>query len=86
MREVDFTKKRLQQELEDKLEAEQQSKRQLERRVRLTREQSLCLHGHGEHLKAGRPGRNGEGWLVSLSCGANQNKLLLEHLGFPGWP
>ncbi|XP_021094121.1 unconventional myosin-XVIIIa isoform X8 [Heterocephalus glaber] len=33
MREVDFTKKRLQQELEDKLEAEQQSKRQLERRI-----------------------------------------------------
>lgn len=39
MREVDFTKKRLQQELEDKLEVEQQSKRQLERRVRLAREQ-----------------------------------------------
>ena len=35
MREVDFTKKRLQQEFEDKLEVEQQSKRQLERRVRL---------------------------------------------------
>ncbi|XP_013358885.1 PREDICTED: unconventional myosin-XVIIIa isoform X5 [Chinchilla lanigera] len=33
VREVDFTKKRLQQELEDKLEAEQQSKRQLERRI-----------------------------------------------------
>uniref|UniRef100_A0A8C0XMP6 Unconventional myosin-XVIIIa n=1 Tax=Castor canadensis TaxID=51338 RepID=A0A8C0XMP6_CASCN len=33
VREVDFTKKRLQQELEDKLEAEQQSKRQLERRL-----------------------------------------------------
>ncbi|XP_044539224.1 unconventional myosin-XVIIIa-like, partial [Gracilinanus agilis] len=32
IREVDFTKKRLQQEFEDKLEAEQQSKRQLERK------------------------------------------------------
>ncbi|XP_061868053.1 unconventional myosin-XVIIIa isoform X6 [Colius striatus] len=33
VREIDFTKKRLQQELEDKLEVEQQSKRQLERRL-----------------------------------------------------
>ncbi|XP_077168399.1 unconventional myosin-XVIIIa isoform X11 [Paroedura picta] len=33
IREIDFTKKRLQQELEDKLEVEQQSKRQLERRL-----------------------------------------------------
>nr|XP_012596184.2 unconventional myosin-XVIIIa isoform X1 [Microcebus murinus]XP_012596185.2 unconventional myosin-XVIIIa isoform X1 [Microcebus murinus]XP_020136837.1 unconventional myosin-XVIIIa isoform X1 [Microcebus murinus] len=33
MREVDFTKKRLQQEFEDKLEVEQQNKRQLERRL-----------------------------------------------------
>ncbi|XP_056675542.1 unconventional myosin-XVIIIa isoform X11 [Monodelphis domestica] len=33
VREVDFTKKRLQQEFEDKLEAEQQSKRQLERKL-----------------------------------------------------
>uniref|UniRef100_F6QJX4 Unconventional myosin-XVIIIa n=1 Tax=Callithrix jacchus TaxID=9483 RepID=F6QJX4_CALJA len=32
VREVDFTKKRLQQEFEDKLEVEQQNKRQLERR------------------------------------------------------
>uniref|UniRef100_A0A8C4UTT7 Myosin XVIIIA n=1 Tax=Falco tinnunculus TaxID=100819 RepID=A0A8C4UTT7_FALTI len=32
VREIDFTKKRLQQELEDKLEVEQQGKRQLERR------------------------------------------------------
>jgi hypothetical protein len=38
VREVDFTKKRLQQELEDKREAEQQSKRQLERRVSLAKE------------------------------------------------
>lgn len=35
---MDFTKKRLQQELEDKMEVEQQSRRQLERRVRLARE------------------------------------------------
>lgn len=35
VREVDFTKKRLQQEFEDKLEVEQQNKRQLERRVSL---------------------------------------------------
>lgn len=33
VREVDFTKKRLQQELEDKMEMEQQSRRQLERRL-----------------------------------------------------
>ncbi|XP_021571286.1 unconventional myosin-XVIIIa isoform X2 [Carlito syrichta] len=33
IREVDFTKKRLQQEFEDKLEVEQQNKRQLERRL-----------------------------------------------------
>uniref|UniRef100_A0A2K5E5C2 Unconventional myosin-XVIIIa n=1 Tax=Aotus nancymaae TaxID=37293 RepID=A0A2K5E5C2_AOTNA len=33
VREIDFTKKRLQQEFEDKLEVEQQNKRQLERRL-----------------------------------------------------
>ncbi|XP_041851008.1 unconventional myosin-XVIIIa-like isoform X1 [Melanotaenia boesemani] len=33
IREIEFTKKRLQQELEDKLEVEQQNKRQLERRI-----------------------------------------------------
>uniref|UniRef100_H3BYA4 Myosin XVIIIA n=1 Tax=Tetraodon nigroviridis TaxID=99883 RepID=H3BYA4_TETNG len=33
IREIEFTKKRLQQELDDKLEVEQQSKRQLERRI-----------------------------------------------------
>ncbi|XP_061074439.1 unconventional myosin-XVIIIa-like isoform X8 [Conger conger] len=33
VREIDFTKKRLQQEFDDKLEVEQQSKRQLERRI-----------------------------------------------------
>lgn len=33
VREVDFTRKRLQQELEDKMEVEQQSRRQLERRL-----------------------------------------------------
>ena len=35
IREIEFTKKRLQQEFDDKLEVEQQNKRQLERRVRL---------------------------------------------------
>ncbi|XP_049580997.1 unconventional myosin-XVIIIa isoform X7 [Syngnathus scovelli] len=33
IREIEFTKKRLQQEFDDKLEVEQQSKRQLERRI-----------------------------------------------------
>lgn len=33
VREIEFTKKRLQQEFDDKLEVEQQNKRQLERRV-----------------------------------------------------
>ncbi|XP_075710414.1 unconventional myosin-XVIIIa isoform X3 [Rhinoderma darwinii] len=33
VREIDFTRKRMQQEFEDKLEVEQQSKRQLERRL-----------------------------------------------------
>lgn len=42
MREVDFTKKRLEQEFEDKLEVEQQSKRQLERRVSLAEEAEVC--------------------------------------------
>lgn len=34
IREMDFTKKKLQQEFEDKLETEQQSKRHLERKAR----------------------------------------------------
>lgn len=34
IREIDFTKKKLQQEFEDKLESEQQSKRHLERKAR----------------------------------------------------
>lgn len=42
MREVDFTKKRLQQEFEDKLEVEQQNKRQLERRVRPVEGAQAC--------------------------------------------
>lgn len=33
IREIEFTKKRLQQEFDDKLEVEQQNKRQLDRRV-----------------------------------------------------
>lgn len=43
MREVDFTKKRLQQEFEDKLEVEQQNKRQLERRVSLVEGAEDCV-------------------------------------------
>lgn len=42
VREVDFTKKRLQQEFEDKLEVEQQNKRQLERRVSLVERVEAC--------------------------------------------
>lgn len=34
IREMDFTKKKLQQEFEDKLETEQQSKRHLDRKAR----------------------------------------------------
>ena len=34
IREMDFTKKKLQQEFDDKLETEQQAKRHLERRAR----------------------------------------------------
>lgn len=33
VREIEFTKKKLQQEFDDKLEAEQQNKRQLDRKV-----------------------------------------------------
>lgn len=48
---MDFTKKRLQQELEDKMEVEQQSRRQLERRVRLARELRLAVWRPGaRHL------------------------------------
>ena len=36
IREIEFTKKRLQQEFDDKLEVDQQNKRQLERRVNVT--------------------------------------------------
>ncbi|XP_039364134.1 unconventional myosin-XVIIIa isoform X13 [Mauremys reevesii] len=41
IREVDFTKKRMQQEFEDKLEVEQQSKRQQERRAKLRLEMEM---------------------------------------------
>ena len=67
MREVDFTKKRLQQEFEDKLEVEQQSKRQLERRVRLVPGRggeglgATCWRGEGPVSQAG-PGSTGKGW------------------------
>lgn len=71
VREIDFTKKRLQQELEDKLEVEQQSKRQLERRVSrglwgplgppVVGMGSCCLleATHGEHVA----GAAGTWWL-----------------------
>ena len=69
MREVDFTKKRLQQEFEDKLEVEQQSKRQLERRVRLVQGvEARAWEGRGgtwHHVlaygMAGEPGREALG-------------------------
>ena len=69
MREVDFTKKRLQQEFEDKLEVEQQSKRQLERRVRLVQGvEARAWEGQGgawHHVlaygMAGEPGREALG-------------------------
>lgn len=62
---MDFTKKRLQQEFEDKLEVEQQSKRQLERRVRLVQGvEARAWEGRGgawRHVlawgMAGEPGR-----------------------------
>lgn len=54
VREVDFTKKRLQQEFEDKLEVEQQNKRQLERRVSLLEVTEACaweeMGGAGYHI------------------------------------
>ncbi|CDQ96668.1 unnamed protein product, partial [Oncorhynchus mykiss] len=43
IREIEFTKKRLQQEFNDKLEVEQQNKRQLERRVRQCRTHTHTL-------------------------------------------
>lgn len=67
MREVDFTKKRLQQEFEDKLEVEQQSKRQLERRVRLVPGKggealgAVCWRGEWPVSQAG-PRRTGRVW------------------------
>ena len=62
---MDFTKKRLQQELEDKMEVEQQSRRQLERRVRLAGEPSLLPEGRGKQA-TGRQTLRGTGkWCVS---------------------
>lgn len=64
---MDFTKKRLQQEFEDKLEVEQQSKRQLERRVRLVLGRggealgAACWRGEWPVSQAG-PGRTGRVW------------------------
>lgn len=41
IREIDFTKKKLQQEFEEKLETEQQSKRHLERKARSFEKQQI---------------------------------------------
>lgn len=41
VREVDFTKKKLQQEFDDKLEAEQQNKKHLERKVRYNKSHTV---------------------------------------------
>lgn len=69
---MDFTKKRLQQEFEDKLEVEQQSKRQLERRVRLVR-------GRGRHWA---PRAGGE-WPVSQAGPWENREGLALHEGQP---
>lgn len=45
IREIEFTKKRLQQEFDDKLEVEQQNKRQLDRRVSGGRPQCGVFQG-----------------------------------------
>lgn len=90
MREVDFTKKRLQQEFEDKLEVEQQNKRQLERRVSLLEAMEACareeLGGAWHHMSAqlNRQSRQvlgaiGEAWHISLSVqGTNHGQTVLR--------
>lgn len=45
IRDTEFTKKKLQQEMDDKLETEQQNKRHLERKVST----ALQIHTHGAH-------------------------------------
>lgn len=55
IREIDFTKKRMQQELEDKLEVEQQSKRQLERRVSVIPLACPCGHFQAAPWSSGQP-------------------------------
>lgn len=74
---MDFTKKRLQQEFEDKLEVEQQNKRQLERRVSLPEAVEACAWEGSEGLgptwwpsegpEAGRPWEQQERIGVSAS-------------------
>lgn len=60
---MDFTKKRLQQELEDKMEVEQQSRRQLERRVRLVRELRPAVRRPGlGTLSTGKAARGRQTW------------------------
>lgn len=85
MREVDFTKKRLQQEFEDKLEVEQQNKRQLERRVRLVEGVEA---GPGVAWCPVEPGMPWEHWggvggLASWGLGMPKGKLLFKCVRFP---
>ena len=60
IREIEFTKKRLQQEFDDKLEMEQQNKRQLERRVRQHRTHTLLTAG--EEGKAASDTHTSDSW------------------------
>lgn len=72
VREIDFTKKRLQQELEDKLEVEQQGKRQLERRV------SGGLRGP--------PGGVAGGWAVAACLELHIGSVWPRQWGRSGFP
>lgn len=101
MREVDFTKKRLQQEFEDRLEVEQQNKRQLERRVSLLEAMEACageeLGGAWRHMSASEwpvngqrrqaLGAVGEGWHVCLWMqGTARATLFFKCLSSPDVP
>ena len=93
VREVDFTKKRLQQEFEDKLEVEQQNRRQLERRVSLEEgvagcaweERGEAARGSVPHVGPGNgrsqagPGSNREGLTrLPLGSGDNQRQTIVK--------
>lgn len=85
MREVDFTKKRLQQEFEDKLEVEQQNKRQLERRVRLVEGVEAGPGAAWCPVEPGMPWEHGGGvgGLASWGLGMPKGKLLFKCVRFP---